>query len=73
VCLSAPVRIERVDGARATARVGSRTLSVSAAAVPDIQPGEWALVAGGVIVRRIEPDRAAEIAAALDTLKGDPR
>jgi hydrogenase maturation factor len=73
MCLTAPVRIDRVEGALATAQIGHRAVTVSTAAVPDIRPGEWALVAGGVIVRRIDPDRAAEIAAALDTLKGDPR
>jgi hydrogenase assembly chaperone HypC/HupF len=73
MCLSAPVRIEHVDGPLATARIGGQTLRLSTAAVPDIRPGEWALVAGGVIVRRIDRERAAEIAAALDTVKGDPR
>jgi hydrogenase assembly chaperone HypC/HupF len=73
MCLTAPARIERVDDDRATVRVGQRTLSVSAATVPDALPGDWVLVAGGVIVRRIDPERAAEIAAAFDTLKGDPQ
>lgn len=73
MCLMAPARIEHVDGDHATARVGQRTISVSTLAVPGIAPGAWALVAGGVIVRRIEPDRAAEIAAALDHMKGEPR
>jgi len=71
MCLTAPVRIDRVEGALATGRIGQRSIAMSTAAVPDIRPGEWALVAGGVIVRRIDPDRAAEIAAALDAVKGD--
>ena len=73
MCLSAPLMIEHVDGMRATARAGDRSLVVSAVSVPDIRPGDWALVSGGAIVRRIDPDHAAEIVAALDTLKGDPR
>ena len=72
MCLTAPARVERRDGSRAVVRIGQQSMSVSAVAAPEVAPGDWVLLAGGVIVRPIDPERAAEIAAALQTVKGDP-
>lgn len=65
MCLSAPVQVLVIDGPRARVRMGATELTVSALAVPELHSGDWAILSGGMLVRRIEPTRAAEIAAAL--------
>jgi hydrogenase assembly chaperone HypC/HupF len=65
MCLTEPVRVVAVDGPLATVEANGRQRTVSALAVPEIRPGNWAILAAGLLVRIVEPDAAAHIAAAL--------
>jgi hydrogenase assembly chaperone HypC/HupF len=71
MCLTAPVRVLRVDGDLATVDAAGRQLRASALPVPEVRPGDWALMAAGSLVRVLDPDLAAELAAAFHTAKGD--
>ena len=75
--LTEPVRVLAVDGPLATVEANGRQRTVSALDVPEIRPGDWAILAAGLLVRIVEPAAAADIAAALHAatkerpLKGD--
>lgn len=71
MCLTAPVRIVAVVGGMATVEVGGVQRRASTLATPDARPGEWALMSAGMLIRTVEPDLAAELAAALRTARGD--
>lgn len=72
MCLTAPVRVVAVDEGRAEVDLGGRRYAASTLLVPDVRPGDWALLSAGVLVRRIEPELAAELAAAVSTVSGEP-
>jgi hydrogenase assembly chaperone HypC/HupF len=65
MCLTEPVRVIAVDGAIATVEANGRHKAVSALAVPEVRPGDWAILAAGLLVRVVEPAAAEQISAAL--------
>ena len=65
MCLTLPVRVLEVNGAVATVEVAGRRRLASTAAVPSVAPGDWAILAAGVLVRVLEPDLASEVVAAF--------
>jgi hydrogenase assembly chaperone HypC/HupF len=68
MCLMAPARVVRVDGMLCEVEVGGRVGEASTLLEPDVQVGDWVLVTSGTVVRRLEPDQAAEMSAALEML-----
>jgi hydrogenase maturation factor len=71
MCLTAPVRVLRLDGDVATVDAAGRHLRASALPVPDVRAGDWALMTAGTLVRVLDPDLAADLAAAFRTAMGD--
>jgi hydrogenase expression/formation protein HypC len=71
MCLTAPVHVISVDGATAVVDAGGLRRTASTLVVPEIQPGDWALMNSGALVRIVEPSLAIELAAALRTATGD--
>jgi hydrogenase assembly chaperone HypC/HupF len=71
MCLTAPVHVISVSGGLATVDAGGLRRTASTLAVPEIQPGDWALMNSGALVRVVEPRLAIELAAALRTATGD--
>jgi hydrogenase expression/formation protein HypC len=65
MCLTAPVQVLSVDGLNAVVEAGGVRRSASAIAVPDVRPGQWAILAAGALVRILEPEVAEEMIAAL--------
>jgi hydrogenase expression/formation protein HypC len=65
MCLTLPVRVIEVDGSVATVEVAGRLRRASTAAVPSVVPGDWAILAAGVLVRVLDPDAAREVVAAF--------
>jgi hydrogenase assembly chaperone HypC/HupF len=63
MCLPFPGRVTAVDAEGATVLTEGRTRRASSLVVPDVRAGDWVLVASGTILRRLDPDDAAEIAA----------
>jgi hydrogenase assembly chaperone HypC/HupF len=70
MCLTAPVRVVSIAADTATVEVGSTRRQASTIALPDIRPGDWALMTSGMLIRVLEPDLALELAAALRTATG---
>jgi hydrogenase assembly chaperone HypC/HupF len=65
VCLTAPVHVIAVDGPMATVEAAGKRRVVSALALPEVRPGDWAILAAGLLVRIVEPEAAEQIASAL--------
>jgi hydrogenase assembly chaperone HypC/HupF len=64
MCVTMPARVIAVDGAWADIEVDGARRRASTLPVPEVQPGDWALVAAGTIVRLLDPELAREIADA---------
>ena len=60
----APVRVISVDGAMAVVASGDQRRA-STLAVPEVRPGDWAILAAGMLVRVLDPETAHQIAAAV--------
>jgi hydrogenase expression/formation protein HypC len=71
MCLTAPVRVISIDGGMATVETGGLRRSASTLVVPEVRPGDWALMTAGTLVRVLDPAVAAELAAAVRTATGD--
>jgi hydrogenase expression/formation protein HypC len=65
MCLTMPVRVISVDGTVATVEVGNQHRVASTLAVPDVKPGDWAILAAGLLVRIVDPEAAQQITAAF--------
>lgn len=58
MCLAEPRRVVSVGQNTARIAMGAREREVSRAFVPDVQPGDYVLVAGDVIVERLDAEEA---------------
>ena len=62
MCLMAPLQVVSVDGTTCYGRAsGGRIDRASMVLEPDLEVGDWVLVNGGTVVRRLDPDQAEEI------------
>jgi hydrogenase expression/formation protein HypC len=61
MCISYPGIVTEVDSAGATVDTDGRRRRVSTLLVPDIAVGEWVAVAVGTLVKRLDPNEAADI------------
>ena len=39
---------------------------------PDLQAGDWVLISGGTVVRKLDPEQAAEMRRAVELLSQPP-
>jgi hydrogenase assembly chaperone HypC/HupF len=65
MCLVAPAHVTAVSGDEAMLEVDGRRRVASILLEPDVLVGDWVIVAGGVVLRRIDQSAATEIQAAL--------
>jgi hydrogenase assembly chaperone HypC/HupF len=72
MCLMAPGQITAVHGSAATVLVAGRRRVASTLAEPDVQVGDWVIVAGSLVVRRLDPDTAREIQDAVELASSAP-
>jgi hydrogenase assembly chaperone HypC/HupF len=61
MCIAYPGIVTEVDSVEATVDTDGRRRRVSTLLVPDVVVGEWVAVAVGTIVKRLEPEEAADI------------
>ena len=61
MCLMAPLQVVSVDGTTCSVASGGRIDRASMVLEPDLEVGDWVLVNGGTVVRRLDPDQAEEI------------
>jgi hydrogenase maturation factor len=69
MCVSYPGLVIAVDPVGAVVRGEHRDFRASVVLVPDIRPGEYVVVAAGVILERIGEEEATEIRALLDAAR----
>ncbi|HXR27750.1 MAG TPA: HypC/HybG/HupF family hydrogenase formation chaperone [Candidatus Baltobacteraceae bacterium] len=62
----APGRVTAVHGAEAAIEVDGRRRVVSILVEPDVRVGEWVIVAGSLVIRRLDADTASEITDAVE-------
>ena len=66
MCIAYPARILALDAESAVVDLAGRTRRASLLMTPDVEVGEWVLVAAGTVVRRIDAAEARDLAAQLD-------
>jgi hydrogenase assembly chaperone HypC/HupF len=65
MCIAQPARVLAIEGGDAVIDVDGRRRLASLLRGPAIAVGDWALVAAGSVLRRLEPGEAAELAELL--------
>ena len=65
MCLTQPARVIAVDGSWAEVEIGDLRRRASTLPVPEVRPGDWAILSAGTLVRILEPDLAEQIKAAI--------
>jgi len=70
MCLMAPLRVRSVDGTLCEIESGGRVERASMLLEPDLQAGDWVLVNGGTVVRKLDPDQADEMSRAFGIVFG---
>ncbi|MFV2063818.1 MAG: HypC/HybG/HupF family hydrogenase formation chaperone [Chloroflexota bacterium] len=58
MCLMLPARVTSVEGDACDVDLGGRVDRVSAVLADDLQVGDWVLVNGGIVVRRLDAEQA---------------
>jgi hydrogenase expression/formation protein HypC len=61
MCIAYPGVVVAVDPLGATVETDGRQRRVSALVMPDVAIGDWVVVAVGTILKRLDPEEAAEI------------
>lgn len=70
MCLMAPAHVLAVEPDFAVVEAAGRRRRASTALVDELRPGDWVLIAGGAVVRRVESDQAEMMAQAFRTATG---
>jgi len=68
MCLTMPARVLAVDDGFATVEGAGVRRRASTLLEPEVAVGDWVLVSGGTIVRRLDEEQALEMAAAFETV-----
>lgn len=66
VCLVVPGHVIDVAGLTATVDVDGRARTITTLLDPDIQVGDWVVVAASTILRRVDPADARSMREAVD-------
>jgi hydrogenase expression/formation protein HypC len=61
MCIAYPGVVVEVDSLGATVETDGRRKRVSTLLVPDVKIGDWVAVAVGTIIKRLDPDEAADV------------
>ncbi len=70
MCQAIPRKVLRLDGERVEVDYDGRPMWVNAAAVPDLQVGEYVVVYAGQALERMDPADAEELLAFYADLEG---
>ncbi len=66
MCVTYPSQVLAVADGMATVVLDGQRRRASLIVVPEVQVGDWVLVAAGTVLERLEPTEAAEVRALLD-------
>ena len=70
MCLDFPGQVISRDGLAVVVDTEGRLRRASALLIPDIDVGDWVLVAAGTVVSRLEPAEAAQLRIDIGTTRG---
>ncbi|MDH4333730.1 MAG: HypC/HybG/HupF family hydrogenase formation chaperone [Chloroflexota bacterium] len=70
MCLTAPARVLALDEGSATVLLGGRERRASTLVVPEVEIGDWVIVAAGTILQRLDADEARRLAVAVGKAYG---
>jgi hydrogenase expression/formation protein HypC len=73
MCLVSPAQVVALDGAVATLEIDGRRRLASILLEPDVAVGDWVIVAGGQVLRLVDPSAASEMLEAVDLVAGAVR
>jgi hydrogenase assembly chaperone HypC/HupF len=65
MCIAAPGRVLAIEADHALVDLDGRVRRASLVRMPEVSVGDWALVAAGSVLRRLDPDEAAQIVVLL--------
>jgi hydrogenase assembly chaperone HypC/HupF len=65
MCLVSPGLVTAIDGSTASLDVDGRHRAASILLEPDVVVGDWVIVAGGAVLRRIDAPTAQAMRSAL--------
>ena len=65
MCLAVPLKILSVDGKQAVGEAGGLTQKLRVDFVPDIQPGDYAMVHAGFAIEKLTEQQAKENLACI--------
>ncbi len=68
MCVAFPMRIERLEGQMAFARVGTIESRISVHLIEKVKKGDYVLVHAGMAIEKIDPARAREILELIQEL-----
>ena len=72
MCLALPARVLSIEDDHAVVELDGRIRKASLLRRPDVAVGDWALVAAGTVLRRLEPDEAADLGRLLRGALAEP-
>ena len=72
MCIAMPARILAIDAGDAVVEIDGRVRRASMLRLPDVAVGDWALVAAGTVLRRLDPREAAELERLLRGAMTEP-
>ncbi len=74
MCLMAPGQVIAIDGPMVMVAVSGRRRAASILAEPGVRVGDWVVVAGDIVLRRIDPATASAMTDAVELASApDPR
>jgi hydrogenase assembly chaperone HypC/HupF len=71
MCIASPARVMSVADDFVLLDQDGRRSRASRLLVPELEPGDWVVVATGTVIQRLEPDLAADLIATLDRARAD--
>jgi hydrogenase expression/formation protein HypC len=72
MCIALPGRVLAIEADQAIVDLDGRIRRASLMRMPDVSVGDWALVAAGAVLRRLEPGEAAELRDLLRDVIPEP-
>jgi hydrogenase expression/formation protein HypC len=72
MCIALPARVLAIEADHAVVDLDGRIRRASMVRMPDVAVGDWALVAAGTVLRRLEPEEAADLGRLLRGAMTEP-
>lgn len=69
MCLALPMKIKKIDGAKATGEAGGLLREIRLDFLPEAQPGDYVMVHAGFAIQRMTEEEALENVRLLEEIK----